>query len=201
MILPWLETQSTLDSARQLLGMKLSLGACSGLIVETEAYLGARDQAAHAFNHRHTTRNHSLFLAAGTVYVYRMRQYCLLNIVTQPVDVPECILIRALEPISGLATMQTRRKQIGIGLTNGPGKLCQALAIDKQLDGTVLNQSGLSLAPTDHRPRNIAVGPRIGIPNKEPWTSAPLRFYVAGNPFVSKIPRREQDLEMRGWQS
>lgn len=61
MILPWLETQSTLDSARQLLGMKLSLGACSGLIVETEAYLGARDQAAHAFNHRHTTRNHSLF--------------------------------------------------------------------------------------------------------------------------------------------
>ena len=180
MILPWLETQSTLDSARQLLGMKLSLGACSGLIVETEAYLGARDQAAHAFNHRHTTRNHSLFLAAGTVYVYRMRQYCLLNIVTQPVDVPE---------------------QIGIGLTNGPGKLCQALAIDKQLDGTVLNQSGLSLAPTDHRPRNIAVGPRIGIPNKEPWTSAPLRFYVAGNPFVSKIPRRDQDLEMRGWQS
>ena len=176
MILPWLETQSTLDSARQLLGMKLSLGACSGLIVETEAYLGARDQAAHAFNHRHTTRNHSLFLA-------------------------ECILIRALEPISGLATMQTRRKQIGIGLTNGPGKLCQALAIDKQLDGTVLNQSGLSLAPTDHRPRNIAVGPRIGIPNKEPWTSAPLRFYVAGNPFVSKIPRRDQDLEMRGWQS
>ncbi|MSC10969.1 3-methyladenine DNA glycosylase, partial [Lactobacillus rhamnosus] len=58
-----------------------------------------------------------------------------------------------------------------------------------------------SLAPTDHRPRNIAVGPRIGIPNKEPWTSAPLRFYVAGNPFVSKIPRRDQDLEMRGWQS
>ncbi len=73
MIIPWLATRPTLQSAQQLLGMKLSLANCSGLIVETEAYLGVRDEAAHAFGNRHTKRNHSLFLEAGTVYVYQMR--------------------------------------------------------------------------------------------------------------------------------
>lgn len=201
MIIPWLATQPTLQSAQQLLGMKLSLANCSGLIVETEAYLGVRDQAAHAFGNRHTKRNHSLFLEAGKVYVYQMRQYCLLNIVTQAADIPECILIRALEPVAGLADMAHRRHQTGVGLTNGPGKLCQALAIDRQLDGTMLNDGQLKLTPTAYRPRNIVIGPRIGIPNKEPWTSAPLRFYVSGNPFVSGLPRRDQDRKMKGWQT
>lgn len=86
MMIPWLVTQPTIQSAQQLLGMQLSLAGCSGLIVETEAYLGVEDKAAHAFGGRKTPRNHSLYLPAGNVYVYQMRQYCLLNIVTRTAD-------------------------------------------------------------------------------------------------------------------
>lgn len=201
MMIPWLVIQPTIQSAQQLLGMQLSLAGCSGLIVETEAYLGVEDKAAHAFGGRKTPRNHSLYLPAGNVYVYQMRQYCLLNIVTRTAEVPECILIRALEPQAGMAKMQQRRHQEGVGLTNGPGKLCQALAIDRALDGSRLNAGGLQLTATTFQPRHITIGPRIGIPNKEPWTSAPLCFSVQGNPFVSGTARRDQDLKTRGWQS
>ena len=104
-------------------------------------------------------------------------------------------MIRALEPQAGMAKMQQRRHQEGVGLTNGPGKLCQALAIDRAFDGSRLNAGGLQLTATTFQPRHITIGPRIGIPNKEPWTSAPLRFSVQGNPFVSGTARRDQDLK------
>ncbi|MFD1428639.1 DNA-3-methyladenine glycosylase [Lacticaseibacillus mingshuiensis] len=195
-----LQNQPTITSARDLLGCVLTVGACSGLIVETEAYLGEGDRAAHAFGGRRTPRNSALYDAAGTVYVYQMRQYCLLKLVTQAKAVPQCVLIRALEPLTGLALMAQRRGVSGPALTNGPGKLCQALALTRADNATLLNRNRLCLSLMPARlPQTIGVAPRIGVPNKGEATTAPLRFFVQGNQYVSDMKRALVD-QRGGWQ-
>lgn len=201
----FLSSRSTTDIAVALLGKQLRLqtttGPLTAWITETEAYLGANDAGAHAYQNHQTGRNRALWQPAGTIYIYQMRALYLLNIVTQVADTPECVLIRGIEPVSGVEQMQRNRPVPLANLTNGPGKLMQALGLYKTLNGQPLQAETLSL-DLDHvrQPRQIIKTPRIGIVNKAEWTSAPLRFYVAGNPFVSKISRRTIDSQTHGWQ-
>lgn len=161
-------------------------------IVETEAYLGAPDRASHAWGGRRTPRNESLYLEPGHAYVYQIYglHHCL-NVVTG-VDHPgAAVLIRAGEPVEGTEGMIARRglrRALRRGdLAGGPGKLCQALAIDRRQDGVLLASAELRLtagAPTD--PEEVATGPRIGIDYAGEAAGWPLRFAVRDHPEVSR---------------
>lgn len=202
----FLSNTTTSKIAALLLGKQLRLVTPTGIltawITETEAYLGAADAGAHAFKNHQTTRNQALWQPAGTIYIYQMRTQFLLNLVTQSAGVPECVLIRGIEPVEGVAQMQRNRPVPLANLTTGPGKLMQALGLDKTLNGTPLSSTTLDLRLTPARnPQQIATSPRIGIVNKGDWSTAPLRYYVAGNPFVSQVKKRDQDLAQHGWQA
>ncbi|ETY74164.1 DNA-3-methyladenine glycosylase [Lactiplantibacillus fabifermentans] len=202
----YLSQQPTPAIAQDLLGRQLRLVTPAGMmtawITETEAYLGAQDAGAHAFKNHQTARNQALWQSAGTIYIYQMRTQFLLNFVTQAAGVPECVLIRGIEPATGLPLMQANRPQPLKNLTNGPGKLMQALGLDKQLNGQPLNVGPLHLQLTPRRvPIKISTSGRVGIVNKGDWSSAPLRYYVTGNPWVSQSRQRDIDPETHGWQA
>jgi len=197
--------RSTQQIAAALLGKLLicqtDQGPLSAWITETEAYLGTADAGAHAFKNHQTNRNRALWLPAGTIYIYQMRTQFLLNLVTQAAGVPECVLIRGVEPASGIAIMLANRPVPRNNLTNGPGKLMQAFGLDKCLNGTQLSSETLNLDFKAARtPVKINSSPRIGILNKADWTTASLRYFVVGNPFVSRVRQREVDEVNHGWQ-
>ena len=192
-------TRPTLTVARKLLGQHLVRDLdgqrLSGIVVETEAYVGPDDTASHASKGR-TPRNSIMFGAAGSAYVYLIYgMYSMLNVTTERVDFPAAILIRAIEPLTGLETMQAQRQKANrpppklVNLTNGPGKLCQALAIDHRLNHHPLTV-GRHLWFEPGRPipdHAVATGPRVGIDYATPeYVAAPWRFWVKGNRFVSK---------------
>ncbi len=131
-----------------------------------------------------------------------MHRQTLLNFVTQAVGDPQGILIRAVQPIEGLSAMTQNRPKTGPALTNGPGKLTQALGLTMVLNGRLLPETPLTLSwDPIFQPREVQTTSRIGIANKGSWTAAPLRFLVAGNPFVSKQLKRDIDLDRYGWRS
>jgi len=184
--------------ARHLIGQRLvrldpaSGERLAGQIVETEAYLGERDKAAHTYNGRRTKRNESMWGEAGHAYVYFTygMHYCL-NVVAQRPGVPEAVLIRAIEPTEGIEQMRHRRaatRDTAIG--SGPAKLCQALAVDRSLDGEdLLTSPALWLERVRQRAvtrSRLAIGPRIGIGYAQQWAQAHLRFALAGNGHVSQ---------------
>jgi DNA-3-methyladenine glycosylase len=187
--------QSTCDLAQALLGGRLvrRLGdqRLAGIIVETEAYLGETDLACHARCGR-TPRNAVMYGQAGRVYVYfTYGLHWMLNVVSEREDFPAAVLIRAIEPVEGLAAMRAARGLRPIGdLTNGPAKLCQALQIDRALNGIDLadERSALWIEADRSVPaRSIARGPRRGLGRTpEPWLSRPWRYWIRGNLFVSK---------------
>ncbi len=188
--------QPTLDVAQTLLGKVLVRDIegqrLRGIIVETEAYIGHEDTACHASKGR-TPRTEVMFGPAGQTYVYLIYgMYWMLNVVTEAVDFPAAVLIRALEPTSGLEAMsQNRRlkKPTTRVLTNGPGKLCQALQIDDSLNKWDLSRGQALWIEAQHRKTNveIACGPRINIDFAEPKDrNTPWRFWIKDNPFVSK---------------
>lgn len=172
----------------------------SGWIVETEAYLGAKDRAAHVYGGKHTKALDAFYHSAGTLYLYTIHGHVALNMITQTPDIPEGVLIRALEPYQGMDAMTQSRQQTGVNLTNGPGKLTEALAIERAAHyGTNILTPPLYLDLTQRRvPRAIESTPRIGIPNKGEWTDKPLRYFVSGNPYVSKLPKRSRRSD-HGW--
>jgi len=180
--------------ARQLLGKLLVVPApngqrVSGLIVETEAYRGPQDRASHAYGGRRTNRTGTMYRIGGTAYVYFVYgMYYQFNVVTNVIDVPHAILIRALEPVEGIDLMRQRRYgQSGHNLTSGPGKLCIALGIDRGLDAADLLGDRVWLEPGHQfTARAIASGPRIGIDYAEAWTHKPWRFWIRDNPYVSR---------------
>lgn len=157
----------------------------AGRIVETEAYLGSQDPAAHTYRGE-TPRNRSMFGPAGRAYVYAIHaKYCL-NVVSEPTG--EAVLIRAIEPLVGLELMSQRRgRDKPLELARGPARLCQALDIGPQFDGWNLTLADqLWIAPGEAVPENQQlVGPRVGISSAR---ERPLRFAVADNRFVS-LPR------------
>lgn len=179
--------------ARNLIGKllirKLSRKKLIGRIVEVEAYLGAKDPAAHAYAGL-TARNAVLFGPAGHAYVYFIygMYYCL-NFSCEPEGQAGCVLLRAIEPISGLEEMAKRRglpkNSAPHRLTSGPGKLCQALDITRSnINGVDVTQPGSPLQIEDDGfdPGEIVATPRIGIRKA---ADLPLRFLLKGNPCVS----------------
>jgi DNA-3-methyladenine glycosylase len=175
--------------ARELLGALVVSRAggamTSARIVETEAYLGYRDPASHGYLHRRNERNAALFGPPGSWYVYLSYgiHWCA-NLVCEAEGTASAVLLRALEPVENIAVMRRRRGRMDDReLCSGPGKLCQALGITRDLDGVMMPDSRvLVLAPTVALPVEVAVTPRIGITKAADW---PLRFLVAGNPHVS----------------
>jgi len=159
----------------------------AGRIVETEAYLGPEDAASHAAIRPIAAR--ALFYGeGGHAYVFRVygMHFCL-NAITGAAGEPGCVLIRALEPVAGISTMARRRGQPASSrfLTNGPGKLTQALAITLHHNGADLTSGPLVIAPPDtSRELIVARGPRIGITRA---TERRLRFWVKGNAYVSQV--------------
>ncbi|MGO4958202.1 DNA-3-methyladenine glycosylase [Luteococcus sp. Sow4_B9] len=182
----WLETDAE-TAARRLLGCELvsRIGdeETRIRIVETEAYDQA-DAASHSHRGR-TARNDAMFLAAGHAYVYLIHglHHCM-NVVAGPEGFGCGVLIRAGEPLVGERLMTQRRGRAGVELTNGPGKLCQALAITLPLRGHDLAEPPLQLLRrTPVEPDEIVTTTRVGITRN---SDAMRRYYLRGNPWVSK---------------
>lgn len=183
--------QSTELVARQLLGKYLVRqhphGVTMGKIVETEAYIGPEDKASHASRGR-TPRAAIMFGPPGFAYIYLIygMHHCL-NIVTEVEGYPAAVLIRAVEPIAGLELMRQRRqishKRL---LTNGPGKVCQAFAIDRQLNAADMCGDVLFVEDRGEPPGHVVATTRIGVDYAGPWKDKPWRFYVRDHPSVSK---------------
>lgn len=170
--------------ARDLLGKLLVHGDTSGRIVEVEAYLGKDDRAAHSARGV-TGRTRVIFGPPGHAYVYFIYgMYECLNIVTEPEGVAGCVLIRAIEPVDGIAVMQERRPGVKSvhELANGPGKLTLAMGIDRRHYGADMTHGLLTVR---HDPRagdfEVRTSPRIGIRES---AELPLRFYAHGNAAV-----------------
>jgi DNA-3-methyladenine glycosylase len=188
--------RDTLDLVPEILGKVLVRNlkgkVLAGRIVEIEAYIG-NDPASHAARGM-TDRNKVMYEAGGLAYVYFTygMHYCF-NIVTDKKGFPAAFLVRALEPIAGIDEMLKNRKisNAGLGkdkllsLTNGPAKLCQAMRIDRKLNGIRLDGGELFLADDGFivHLNKIGVSPRIGI---KVGTEREWRFYLKGNPFVSR---------------
>ncbi|WP_096270114.1 DNA-3-methyladenine glycosylase [Paucisalibacillus globulus] len=180
----------TLEVAKDLLGCVLvkitDEGITSGVIVETEAYLGVNDRAAHSFQNRRTKRTEIMFHEPGLVYTYQMHTHCLVNVVTGGLGIPEAVLIRAVEPLSGIELMLKRRPVSNIkNLTSGPGKLTKALGITMDDYGKAFYNSSLFIAE-GKQPLTVEQGTRIGINNSGEAKDYPYRFFIPGNPFVSR---------------
>ncbi len=166
-------------------------------IIETEAYLGVIDRAAHTFGGRRTPRNEAMYGEPGTLYVYFTygMHHCA-NVVCGAKDEPVAVLLRGLEPVDGVPTMRAHRGE-GIrdtGLCSGPGKLCQAMGIDRNLNHTLLTGSDTVWIEAGEPVDAAAVVrcPRIGIGSAGEWVDRPLRFYLRGNPHVSVKDRSER---------
>jgi DNA-3-methyladenine glycosylase len=187
-------TRKTLKVAKELLGKilvrKTNKGIISGRIVEVEAYIGFNDPASHAYTGK-TKRNASMFKEGGCAYIYFIygMYYCV-NVVTEKEGFPSAVLIRALEPLEGINLMKKNRKsQNTQNLTNGPGKLCQALNIDRELNGIDLcgetlfiADDGFYVSAKDGKAKKISSSSRIGVKTglNHKW-----RFFIEGSRFVS----------------
>lgn len=179
--------------ARRLLGCLLihrtPQGTTGGMIVETEAYVGAVDKACHAYKGR-SARTEIMFHTGGHAYVYLIygMYYCF-NVVAGPEGEGNAVLIRALEPVLGLELMQERRGSVrNRDLCRGPGRLCQALAICKEQYGLDLRSKNSPLyLSVFHRfaDRQIAASPRINVDYAEEAAAWPWRFYIRDNEYVS----------------
>ncbi len=209
-------TQPTLKVAKEMLGKylvrKIGNRKLIGRIVETEAYIGPKDKASHAFGNKKTARNQAEWLIGGHIYIYLVYgMYWQFNISTGKEGKPECVLIRALEPITQNSQPKAgplRQESRVIGpraekinnLVNGPGKLCRWLKLDKSFYGEDLTKSKriwLAASISSRRaspkgreekvkPSQIVASKRIGIDYAKEWAKKPWRFYIKGNHFVSK---------------
>jgi DNA-3-methyladenine glycosylase len=186
--------RNVLTIARDLLGKLLVVPdedgrRVSGMIVEVEAYRGPEDRASHAFGGRRTKRTETMYREGGNAYVYFVYgMYYQFNVVCNVPDIPHAILVRALEPVEGIELMRERRhRQPDHNLTNGPGKLCIALNIDRALNGADLLGDRVWIEDYQSVPtRRIATGPRIGIDYAQEWIDKPWRFWIRDNSYVSR---------------
>lgn len=162
----------------------------SGRIVETEAYVGFTDKASHSFGGKRTARNEHMYSAAGTAYIYicyGMHQ--MLNVVTNEKEIPDAILIRAVEPLEGIETMlqRTGKAKLDKTLTRGPGNVGKALGIFKHHSGLFLLDEEIYLLDDGKKipDENIGISGRIGVESAGADALLPYRFYVKGNKYVS----------------
>jgi DNA-3-methyladenine glycosylase len=183
--------RSAIAVARELLGTTVvsTVGGrrTVGRIVETEAYLGREDPASHGYQDRRHAQNASLYGPPGTWYVYLSygMHWCA-NLVCGGLGHASAVLLRALEPIEGLATMRRRRGAVADRqLCSGPGRLCQALGITRTLDGAAMRRSSVTVRVAD-APPSVVASARIGITKAADW---PLRFVIEGSPWASRPTR------------
>ncbi|HMO63017.1 MAG TPA: DNA-3-methyladenine glycosylase [Ferruginibacter sp.] len=167
----------------------------SGRIVETEAYVAVTDKASHSFGGRRTPKNEHMYSGPGTSYVYICYgMHHLFNVVTNKKDVPDAVLVRAVEPIDGIGIMLQRsgKAKADYTLTKGPGNTGRALGITKQHSGIALTGKNIFIAD-DHyamADSDIGTSKRIGVESAGKDASLPYRFYIKGNRFVSGQPWR-----------
>lgn len=162
----------------------------SGRIVETEAYIGITDKASHSFGNRRTARNEIMYSAAGVAYVYicyGMHQ--MFNIVTNAKNVPDAILIRAVEPLKGIGIMakRTGKNPTDKTITRGPGNVAKALGINKHHSGLFLLDESIFLLDDAYKIKKekLGISKRIGVEGAGADASLPYRFYEKGNLYVS----------------
>jgi DNA-3-methyladenine glycosylase len=188
------ERKDVVEIAKDLLGKILVTDfdgvRTSGRIVETEAYVALIDKASHSFGGRRTSRNEHMYASAGTAYVYicyGMHQ--MFNIVTNEKNIPDAVLIRAVEPLQGIDIMLERTGKPGLDktLTKGPGNVGKAMGIFKHHSGLHLRDKTIYIADDGYRYNepDIGVSKRIGVESAGPDALLPYRFYVRGNVYVS----------------
>lgn len=183
------------DLAIQLLGKTLFTNIngqiTAGIIVETEAYMGITDKASHAYGGRFTERTKTMYMAGGVSYVYLCYGiHHLFNVVTASINTPHAVLIRGLEPTTGIETMLARRNMSALkpNLSAGPGALAKAMGIDRSLNAKDLTgdeiwiEDAQVLIPKEQ----IASVPRVGVAYAADHAFLPWRYYIKGNKFVSK---------------
>jgi DNA-3-methyladenine glycosylase len=166
----------------------------SGRIVETEAYVAFTDKASHSFGGKRTQRNEHMYAEAATSYVYICYgMHHLFNVVTNQKDIPDAVLIRAVEPLEGIDAMMQRtgKKRPDSSITKGPGNMSCALGISKIHSGILLTGDEIFIAgDEDIKINNSMIGSssRIGIDGAGEDALLPYRFYIRGNKFVSGSP-------------
>ena len=209
--------QDTISLAKNLLGklilVKKDDEILGGYIVETEAYLGAVDRACHGFEGKRTPKVEALFGKAGTVYIYTMHTHKMLNIVSCEEGNPQAVLIRGVEPVINVERMVENRGKSGILVSNGPGKLTKAMGISDKFNKSNISEITRNFQKITQEinynskniqenvlyidfenskiPKKIEISARIGIPNKGVWTEKQLRYFVAGNKYVSRMKKSE----------
>ena len=166
-------------------------------IVETEAYMGVIDKAAHAYKNKKSVRTAPLYLSGGHIYVYLIYgMYNCLNIAANKETIPECVLIRAVEPINNFDEISFNRYSKSYdelnnyqrkNITNGPGKLCKALNIDRSLSGKYILGSELYIMDNEDENFEIVTDKRINIDYAEEYKDKLWRFYIKNNKYVSVI--------------
>ena len=166
-------------------------------IVETEAYMGVIDKAAHAYKNKKSVRTAPLYLSGGHIYVYLIYgMYNCLNIAANKENIPECVLIRAVEPINNFDEISFNRYSKSYDelnnyqrkyITNGPGKLCKALNIDRSLSGKYILGSELYIMDNEDENFEIVTDKRINIDYAEEYKDKLWRFYIKNNKYVSVI--------------
>ena len=185
-----------LTVAKDLLGKTLvhetSEGVTSGMIVETEAYLGPEDKAFHAYGNRRTGRTETQYGPKGHAYIYLIYglYYCFNVTAGKVPEKPEAVFFRAIEPLEGIEIMKKRRptaKGNVANLANGPSRLCMAMGLSKKQNGADLcvppfyiKDAGVTVAD-----ENIVHATRIGVDYADEWKKMPWRFYIKDNKFVS----------------
>jgi DNA-3-methyladenine glycosylase len=193
--------RSSIDVAKDLLGKYLvhilEGVEIIGRIVEVEAYMGPIDKAAHSYNNKRTNRTEVMFGPPGFAYVFSIYgMYFCMNVITEEVDKPQAVLIRALEPCKGTDKMSQQRydkdftecnKRELLGLTNGPGKLCRAMNIVKKDNGEDLCGDSLYILEDGNKTdMQIVTTTRVNIDYAEEAISFPWRFYIKDNKYVSR---------------
>ena len=184
--------QDALTLAPELLGKILvhesEEGITSGIIVETEAYLGPGDRAAHTWNNRRTRRTDVVFGAGGYAYVYMVygKYYCF-NVTANVKGKPECVLVRALEPLDGTSIMMARRNtRRMLSLCSGPGRMCSAMGITRELYGEDLCGGRLYILENVYPKMKAVASTRIGIDYAGDSREYLWRFFIDGNKYVSQ---------------
>ncbi len=167
----------------------------SGRIVETEAYVAHIDKASHAYNGKRTQRNEHMYAEGGSVYVYICYgMHHMLNVVTNDVDVPDAVLIRAIDPMVGIEDMliRTGKKTLDNTLTKGPGNVAKALGITKLFSGLIFGDEKIDIYNDVFilNDSEIGISKRIGIASAGDDAFLPYRFFIKGNKFVSGSPVR-----------
>ena len=196
--LEFYEREDVVSIARDLLGKilisKINGVSTSGRIVETEAYIGLTDKASHSYGGKRTARNEHMYAAPATSYVYICYgMHHLFNVITNKKDVPDAVLIRAIEPLKGIETMliRTGKNKLDNTLTRGPGNVGKALAISKLHSGLKLSGNTLCICEDGYSTSElIGVSKRIGVEGAGTAALFPYRFYIRGNKYVSGSPSK-----------